>query len=113
MVQHLTHRGRRTYNNASNQKKIRRTPGNRRVYIPKKKPGKVPKCVKCRSKLRGIDICRPAAFARLRKSQRTVARTYGGNLCGSCLENRILDAFLTAEEQLLLGQKQTGAADNN
>ena len=111
MSERLTHRGRRTYNNASNQKKIRRTPGNKLVYIPRKKSGIVPKCMKCTTRLHGIDICRPAKLARMRKSQRTVARTYGGNLCGRCLEDRILDAFLTSEEKVI-SKKQSEMAEN-
>lgn len=107
MSQRLTHRGRRTYNNANNQKKIRRTPGNKLVYIPKKKSGVAPKCVNCHIKLGGISTCRPAKLARMRKSQRTVTRAYGGNLCGGCLKTRIVDSFLLSEEKLL-EQKNVG-----
>ena len=112
MSERLTHRGRRTYNNASNQKKIRRTPGNKLVYIPKKKAGIVPKCMVCTARLNGIDTCRQAKLARMRKSQRTVKRTYGGNLCGECLESRILNAFLASEEKII-SQKQSAIADDN
>ena len=101
MSQRLTHRSRRTYNTASNQKEIRRTPGNKLVYIPKKKRGVVPHCIKCDKKLNGIAIARPSELGRMKKSQRTVNRTFGGNLCGRCLSDRILGVFLGGEEKVL------------
>ena len=110
MAEQLTHRGRRTYNNASNRKKIRRTPGNRRVYLPYKKGGVIPKCITCKGRLNGIDVCRQAKISRIRKSQRTVTRTYGGNLCGSCLSERIIGAFLDSEERTLAEKR--GIAPN-
>lgn len=113
MTQHVTHRGRRTYNNASNQKKIRRTPGNKLVYIPKKKFGIMPKCNACKARLHGIDMCNTSKFSRLRKSQRTVTRAYAGNLCGTCLETRILGAFLGLEENILSKKQETVGDDTN
>lgn len=112
MANRLTHRGRRTYNNASNQKKIVRTPGNKLVYIPKKKRGPVPKCISCASRLNGIEACRPSKLARIKKMRRTVKRTYGGNLCGSCLENRILDTFLASEEKAISQNPATALEEN-
>lgn len=101
MSERLTHRGRRTYNTRSNQKIIKRTPGNKLVYVRKPKPGCVAKCVECKIQLHGIAVGRPTALRRLPKSRRTVARAYGGNMCSKCLNLRIIDTFLSEEENIL------------
>ncbi|KAF7684198.1 60S ribosomal protein L34-A [Astathelohania contejeani] len=96
----LTCRGRRTYKTRSNRKLIKKTMKNL-VYMPADKKGNATKCGSCGMRLLGVAAQRPAAFARLRKSQRTVARAYGGCLCATCLMNRILDGLLTKEEALI------------
>merc|ERR1711928_328318 len=57
MVQRLTYRRRLSYNTASNQRRIVRTPGGTLTYQYKKKPRQIPKCGICKTTLRGI---RPA-----------------------------------------------------
>ncbi|KCZ78681.1 hypothetical protein H311_00284 [Anncaliia algerae PRA109] len=101
MAERLTHRGRRTYNNRSNQKMIKRTPGNKLVYVRRKKSPIVAKCAECKMKLHGIVAKRGRELQSLPKCQRTVARMYGGYLCSKCLSLRIIDSFLTEEEKVL------------
>lgn len=102
-AERLTHRGRRTYNNASNKKKIRITPGGRRVYLPEKKKGIVAKCSKCKVKLNGISCLRPSERSKVKKSFYSVSRLYGGKFCSECLKSRIIEKFLLSEEIKMAG----------
>jgi len=61
-----------------------KTPGGRNVtrYL-RRKPGKA-KCSLCKKELHGIP-----RSGRLTKSQKSVARPYGGNLCSRCMREKI------------------------
>merc|ERR1712071_447542 len=100
MVQILTYRRRLSYNTASNQRRIVRTPGGKLTYQYKKKPRAIPKCGMCKTTLRGI---RPRAHERKRMSlrQKKVYRAYGGCLCHSCVREKIVRAFLIEEQKIV------------
>merc|ERR1711928_45129 len=83
MVQRLTYRRRLSYNTASNQRRIVRTPGGKLTYQYKKKPRQIPKCGTCKTTLRGI---RPArAHERKRKSTVRMVVTCATSVCGKRL----------------------------
>ena len=48
-----------------------------------------PKCAKCGGNLHGIPNMKPIRFSRISKSERTVNRPYGGNLCSPCMRLEI------------------------
>lgn len=99
MVQRLTYRRRLSYNTRSNKVKVVRTPGGKLVYHYLKKKASGPKCGDCGYKLTGIPALRPREYSRIRKSQRTVARAYGGSRCGGCTKKKILRAFFDEEQR--------------
>merc|ERR1712137_1050579 len=100
MVQRLAYRRRLSYNTASNQRRIVRTPGGKLTYQYKKKPRQIPKCGICKTALRGI---RPARAQRKRMSlrEKKVYRAYGGNLCHICVREKIVRAFLIEEQKIV------------
>lgn len=98
---------RQPYITRSNRYKIVKTPSKKLVTRKIKKLGTVPSCGDCKKKLQGITPARPAAFARMKKSARTVARVYGGVLCASCCEERVMVGFLSEEEMILKGEYET------
>ena len=65
-------------------------------YITKVAKG--PTCYVTRKALQGIPRARPIEYSRMKKSQRTVTRAYGGVLSAGAVKDRIVRAFL-AEEQ--------------
>ncbi|EPR78730.1 Ribosomal protein L34 [Spraguea lophii 42_110] len=99
MVERQVVRRGSTFNTRSNKRKKVRTPGNRLVFQDVKKKGKGPKCGQCGIKLAGVKEARPAAFSRMRKSCRKVNRILGGVQCAKCVQEKVLDAFLNAEEK--------------
>lgn len=101
MVQRLVHRHRHTYNTRSNKTKIVKTPGGRLVYQYRTKKAAAPKCGDCGHALHGVPALRPKEYARLKPSQRTVSRAYGGSRCATCVKGRILRAFLCEEHKLV------------
>jgi large subunit ribosomal protein L34e len=101
MAQRITYRRRHSYNTKSNRFKAVRTPGGRLVAHYRKKKAGAPKCGECKCKLQGIPTLRPHEYSRLLKSQRTVARAYGGTQCGGCVRNRIVRAFLVEEQKIV------------
>jgi large subunit ribosomal protein L34e len=101
MAQRLIHRHRHTYSTRSNKTRIVRTPGGKLVYQYRAKKAAVPKCGDCGHALNGIPALRPKEYARLKPSQRTVSRAYGGTRCSGCVRNRILRAFLCEERKLV------------
>jgi large subunit ribosomal protein L34e len=108
MVQRLHLRRRNPYKSPGNLVQVKKTPGNKLVYVPRKKRGKAPKCGGCGTRLSGIAARRPAEFSRLKKSRRTVARVYGGVQCGACVQAKIIGAFLGEEENLV---REAGLAE--
>jgi large subunit ribosomal protein L34e len=101
MVQRLVHRHRHTYNTRSNKTKIVKTPGGSLVYQYRTKKAGAPKCGDCGHALHGIPALRPKEYSRLKKSQRTVSRAYGGSRCSACVKARVLRAFLCEERKLV------------
>ena len=65
-------------------------------YITKVAKG--PTCYVTRKALQGIPRARPHQYSKMKKSQRTVSRAYGGVLSAGAVKDRIVRAFL-AEEQ--------------
>uniref|UniRef100_A0A646QG09 Large ribosomal subunit protein eL34 n=1 Tax=Hemiscolopendra marginata TaxID=943146 RepID=A0A646QG09_9MYRI len=102
MVQRLTYRRRLSYNTQSNRRRISKTPGGRLVYLYTKKPGSVPKCGDCKTKLKGITPARPKQLMSMSKRHKTVSRTYGGSRCAKCVRNRIIRAFLIEEQKIVV-----------
>ncbi len=71
------------------RKVFKRTPSGKNVVIHiLKKPNKA-KCAKCKGILRGIARERPTKMQNMPKSQKTVSRPYGGNLCSRCMRETI------------------------
>ncbi|XP_065884837.1 large ribosomal subunit protein eL34-like [Dysidea avara] len=98
----LTYRRRLSYNTKSNRKRVSKTPGGKLVYLYPKKPAKVPVCGNCHRKLRGIIALRPLKLMSVSKRHKTVTRAYGGHLCGQCLRERIIRAFLIEEQKIVV-----------
>ena len=65
-------------------------------YITKAAKG--PTCYVTRKALQGLPRARPVEYKRMKKSQRTVSRAYGGVLSAGATRDRIVRAFI-AEEQ--------------
>ncbi|MEM2874022.1 MAG: hypothetical protein QW063_01000 [Candidatus Nanoarchaeia archaeon] len=62
----------------------RKTPGNRTVvHYKKKAPGKA-LCAICKNYLHGLPRGLPVKIRRLSKTDRTVQRPFGANLCSPC-----------------------------
>ncbi|KAM0677444.1 hypothetical protein BDAP_001945 [Binucleata daphniae] len=101
MVQSVTLRRRQPYITRSNRYVVKETPSGKKVTVIKKKMGKATSCGLCKKTLQGIAAKRPAAYARLKKSQRKVSRSYGGNLCSKCCQERLLTAFLDGEDKMM------------
>ena len=59
-----------------------------KLHYRKRKPS-ITKCGKCKSPLKGIPRLRPVKMQNISKSQKTVARPFGGNLCSSCTRSLI------------------------
>jgi len=72
------------------------------VYLHVKKRGKVPKCGDCKCKLFGLKAYRPKKLMKLPKKEKTVQRAYGGSRCFYCVRERILRAFLTEEQKIVV-----------
>ncbi|GMI42913.1 hypothetical protein TrCOL_g10689 [Triparma columacea] len=107
----VTKNTRHSYATRSNLIKKVKTPGGRlSVKIIKKKSSGV-KCGEagCDVMLPGIKKMSTSAFRQSKKRERKVSRTYGGNLCGTCVQNRIVRAFLIEEQKIvkkMLAQKK-------
>ncbi|XP_036103109.1 60S ribosomal protein L34-like [Molossus molossus] len=104
MVQRLTYRRRLSYNTASNQTRLSRTPGNRIVYLYTKKVGKAPKsaCGVCPGRLRGVGVVRPKVLMRLSTAKKPVSGAYGGSMGARCDRHRTKRAFLMEEQKIVV-----------
>jgi large subunit ribosomal protein L34e len=68
---------------------FKRTPGAKTVlHYVLRKPSKH-KCSVCGDILKGIKNLRPTKMQNIAKSQKTVKRPYGGNLCSKCMRQKI------------------------
>jgi large subunit ribosomal protein L34e len=61
-----------------------------KIHYRERKHKKV-KCGSCKKELQGIPNLIKSKFRALTKSQRNVARKYGGNLCSTCSRKRIIE----------------------
>jgi len=73
--------------------KIKIPGGARVIHYIKKRPSK-PKCARCKSILAGTARGTKSTVKRLSKSQKTPSRAYGGNLCPSCLKEKLKETKL-------------------
>merc|ERR1712071_160812 len=100
MVQRLTYRRRLSYNTASNQRRIVRTPGGKLTYQYKKKPRQIPKCGMCKTTLRGIRPLAPmkgsACLLDRRKYTALMEVACATTACGKRLR-----AFLIEEQKIV------------
>jgi large subunit ribosomal protein L34e len=99
MVQRVVYRRENNFNTKSNKTKIVKTPGARLTVHVIKKAAKGPRCGDCKSKIIGVPCLRPFEYRRLAKTQRTVARAYGGSRCMSCVRDRVKRAFFLEEQK--------------
>lgn len=85
-----------------------RTPGNNLVaqYLTKRVKGM--RCAATGKRLAGIPRLSTHKLGRLSKNKRTVARAYGGVLCGAVVKERIITAFMD-EEARAVAEKQAQA----
>ncbi|KAM0672596.1 ribosomal protein L34 [Ordospora colligata] len=96
----LIHKG-RTYKTRSNVRTKVRTPSGKLVNRRVKKNAKKHRCHECNKELSSIARLRPAEFSRQKVSARRVNRVYGATICGRCVEDKIIGAFLADEERIV------------
>ncbi|KAL4460925.1 hypothetical protein ABPG74_016397 [Tetrahymena malaccensis] len=103
MAQRITYRRRCSYNTRSNKIRKVKTPGGRLLAQYVKKVVNATKCSEpgCNVALNGIAQVRPAEYATIARSAKTVSRVYGGELCHNCVRSRIVRAFLTEEVKIV------------
>lgn len=101
MAQRVTYRRRNPYNTKSNKVKLVKTPGNKLRYLHIHKKGTSPKCGECGIALAGVVALRPREYARASRYDKTVQRAYGGTVCGNCVKDRIIRAFLIEEQKIV------------
>lgn len=105
----LIHKG-PTYKTRSNRRmKVKTASGkllNRRI----KKYAKKHRCHECASVLSSIARLRPAEFSRQKVSSRRVNRPYGATVCGKCVKDKIIGAFLADEERIVREKTNSAAA---
>ena len=99
MVQRVVYRRENNFNTKSNKTKIVKTPGARLTLHTLKKASKGPRCGDCKGKIIGVPALRPFEYRRLAKTQRTVARAYGGSRCMHCVRDRVKRAFFLEEQK--------------
>ena len=99
MVQRVVLRRQNNFNTKSNKTKIVKTPGGRLTVHVVNKASKGPRCGDCKGKIIGVPALRPFQYKRLAKTQRTVARAYGGSRCMSCVRDRVKRAFFLEEQK--------------
>merc|ERR1712226_574461 len=86
----VTYKRKASYRTKGNRFRKIKTPGGKLSiqYIKKKTNG---------TKMAGVKVARPADFARMRATARTVARPYGGVLTHAAVRDRITRAFMIEE----------------
>jgi large subunit ribosomal protein L34e len=99
MVQRVVYRRQNNFNTKSNKTKVVKTPGGRLTVHVVKKASKGPRCGDCKGKIIGVPALRPFEYKGLAKSQRTVARAYGGSRCMACTRDRVKRAFFLEEQK--------------
>lgn len=112
MVQRLVYRRQNNFNTKSNKTKVVKTPGGRLTLHVVKKASKGPRCGDCKGKIQGIPALRPFQYKKLAKTDRTVARAYGGSRCMPCVRDRIKRAFFLEEQKAvkaIIAEKESEA----
>ncbi|GJP50006.1 hypothetical protein CLOM_g9163 [Closterium sp. NIES-68] len=103
MGERLTYRRRHPYATRSNLRRTVRTPGGKLVvqYIAKRANGV--KCGKCPRILPGVPALPAHKLTRnlMSRKQKSVTRIYGGAICGKCVRERIIRAFLVEEQKIV------------
>ena len=99
MVQRLVYRRQNNFNTKSNKTKVVKTPGGRLTLHVIKKAAKGPRCGDCKGKIQGVPALRPFQYKGLSKTDRTVARAYGGSRCMACVRDRVKRAFFLEEQK--------------
>ena len=99
MVQRVVYRRENNFNTRSNKTKYVKTPGGKLAVHVIKKASKGPRCGDCKGKIMGVPALRPFQYRRLAKTQRTVARAYGGSRCMPCVRDRVKRAFFLEEQK--------------
>ena len=97
----VTYRRRHSYNTASNSVSVVKTPGGRLTVHYNEKSVNPAKCSCCKRTLPGLSRLRSSEARHVPSSTRSITRAYGGNLCHSCLHDRILRAFLAEEQKIV------------
>ncbi|KAF4670576.1 60S ribosomal protein L34 [Perkinsus olseni] len=116
MVQRLTYRRKVNFNTKSNKQKLVKTPGGKLVYHKITKTATGPRCGDCKGKINGVKCLRPFKYSQLKQRERHVSRAYGGSICGKCVKQRIIRAFLLEEQKLVraaLAEKARKAAQKS
>ena len=104
MSARVSYRRHVSYNTKSNKIRKVKTPGGRLTVLHLKKKVKSANggCEEgCGQRLGGLKRVRSNKLASLKKRERTVSRAYGGNLCATCVKNRIIRAFLVEEVKIV------------
>jgi large subunit ribosomal protein L34e len=112
MVQRVVYRRENNFNTKSNKTKVVKTPGGRLTVHLVKKAAKGPRCGDCKCKIIGVPCLRPFEYRRLAKTDRTVARAYGGSRCMACVRDRIKRAFFLEEQKAvkaIIAEKESEA----
>eukprot|EP00293_Proteomonas_sulcata_P004422 CAMPEP_0184326506 /NCGR_PEP_ID=MMETSP1049-20130417/142416_1 /TAXON_ID=77928 /ORGANISM="Proteomonas sulcata, Strain CCMP704" /LENGTH=117 /DNA_ID=CAMNT_0026648709 /DNA_START=602 /DNA_END=955 /DNA_ORIENTATION=- len=111
----LTFRRRHSYNTKSNKTRVIKTPGGKNTILYVTKKAARPTCgdPSCEIKLAGVKALRPNKLKAsiTTKRYKHVSRAYGGNMCGKCVRQRIIRAFLIEEQTIvkrLYEQKKGG-----
>ncbi|KAI5180455.1 large subunit ribosomal protein L34e [Nematocida sp. AWRm80] len=99
MAQRVTRVGYNPYRTPSNIMKLVKGEDGKLYFKKQKKAASKQKCGECKNTLIGLAALRPAEYARQTKSQRTINRIYGGNLCASCVEVKVVKSFLLQEKK--------------
>lgn len=101
MTARVTYRRNTPYNTRSNKVKIVKTPGGSLRFQHVKKNTARPKCGECHIALPGLATVRPRELANMSKPKKNVQRAYGGVVCGNCVRNRVVRAFLIEEQKIV------------
>jgi large subunit ribosomal protein L34e len=101
MAPRITYRRTTAWNTRSNKIRTVRTPGGKLVAQHIQKRASRPICPVCKKFLTGIKALRPTGYRHISQHKRSVSRAYGGNLCGNCLKDRIVRAFMIEEVKVV------------
>ncbi|GIQ86046.1 ribosomal protein L34Ae [Kipferlia bialata] len=97
----VTLRRKLSYNTATNQRRIVRTPGGELRYLYVKKAGSRVHCPETGQALNGIARSTGMELSRMSKTSKRVSRAYGGKLSMQAVRSRILRAFLNEENRIV------------